>query len=114
MISRILSVAAPLSVYVTLVVLAIGLWRQRKKLEWFAILPATGGLLASFIFLPPVHRLFFDEDIYINIASNLSHAPVAQITLVGSPDEVGVSSYYKEPSGWPVMMSLVFVITGQS
>jgi hypothetical protein len=114
MIPRILSIAAPLAVYVTLVVLALGIWRARKKLDWLAIVPASAGLLASFIFLPPTHRLFFDEDIYINIASNLSRAPVSQTTLAGSPDDVKVSSYYKEPSGWPVLLSLVFIATGAS
>lgn len=114
MIQRILSIAAPLWVYATIVVLALGIWRARKKLEWLAIVPALAGLSASFLFLPPIHRLFFDEDIYINIASNLAHAPVAQLTLAGSPDDVEVSTYYKEPSGWPVLLSLIFLLTGQS
>jgi hypothetical protein len=114
MIARILSVAAPLWVYATLVVLAVGIWRARKKLEWLALVPAVAGLLASFIFLPPIHRLFFDEDIYLNIASNLSHAPVAQITLLGAPDDIQVSSYYKEPSGWPVLLSFAFLVAGRS
>ena len=114
MIARILSIAAPFWVYMTIVVLALGLWRERRKLEWLALVPAIAGVLASFIFLPPVHRLFFDEDMYINLASNLAHAPVAQLTLLGSPDDVQVSTYYKEPSGWPVMLSFVFLVTGLS
>lgn len=50
MIPRILSVAAPLFIYATLIVLAAGVWRQRKKLEWLALGPAVAGLLASLIF----------------------------------------------------------------
>lgn len=114
MIARILSIAGPLWVYATIAVLAVGLWRQRRKLEWMAIAPAAFGVLASFAFLPPVHRLFFDEDLYVNIASNLSHAPVAQLTLLGSPSDVQVSTYYKEPAGWPTLLSLVFLLTGPS
>jgi hypothetical protein len=114
MIPRILSIASPLLVYVTLAILLTALWHERRKLEWLALVPAVAGLLASFVFLEPVHRLFFDEDIYISIAQNLTRAPVAQITLLGSPREVQVSSYYKEPSGWPVLLSLVFLITGRS
>jgi hypothetical protein len=114
MIPRILSVAGPLFIYATLAVLGWGLWRERKKLEWLALAPALAGLIASFAVLAPIHRLFFDEDIYINIASNLTRAPVAQITLLGGPDDVEVSSYYKQPPGWPVVLSLVFLLAGRT
>jgi 4-amino-4-deoxy-L-arabinose transferase-like glycosyltransferase len=71
-------------------------------------------LVLSIIFVPPVHRLFFDEDIYISIARNLTHSPVNQLTVIGGPDDVQVSSYYKEPAGWPVLLSLAFRITTPS
>src|SRR5262249_44108034 len=54
----------------------------------------------------------FDEDIYIQIASNLAHAPVAQLALLGGPHNVEISTYYKEPAGFPVLLSLVFAVTG--
>ena len=114
MIPRILSVAGPLFIYATLAVLGWGLWHERKKLEWLALAPALAGLIASFAVLAPIHRLFFDEDIYINIASNLTRAPVAQITLLGGPDSVEVSNYSKEPPGWPVVLSMFFLLTGRS
>ncbi len=114
MLPRILSIACPLFVYVTLAVLISGLWRERRKVEWPGLVLAAAGLLASFAALAPVHRLFFDEDIYISIAGNLTRTPVAQITLLGGPDDVQVSTYYKEPSGWPVLLSLIFLITGRS
>ena len=114
MIPRILSVAAPLFVYVTFAVLVFGIWQARRKLEWLSLVPAAFGLIASFLFVPSVHRLFFDEDIYISIASNLRRAPVAQVTVLGGPDNVEVSSYYKSPVGWPLLLSLVFLLTGRS
>jgi hypothetical protein len=114
MIPRILSLASPLCVYITLAVLIAALWRERKNLEWQGAGLAIAGLLASFIFLAPVHRLFFDEDIYIAIASNLAHTPVAQITVLGRAGDVETSSYYKEGSAWPVLLSFVFLLTGQS
>jgi hypothetical protein len=114
MIPRILSVAGPMFVYATLAVLAWGLWHERKKLEWLALAPALAGLIASFAVLAPIHRLFFDEDIYINIASNLTRAPVVQITLLGGPNDVEVSNYSKEPSGWPVVLSTFFLLAGRS
>jgi len=114
MLPRILSVAAPLFVYATIGLLAWGLWHERKKLEWLALAPALAGLIASFAVLAPIHRLFFDEDVYINIGSNLTRAPVAQTTLLGGPDEVEVSTYYKQPPGWPVLLSLVFLLAGRT
>ncbi len=114
MLPRILSIAAPLFVYITLAVLVQGLWNERKKFDRIALALATAGLLASFMVLSPAHRLFFDEDTYINIASNLTKAPVAQLTLLGGPDEITVSTYYKEPAGWPVLLSFVFFFTGPS
>src|SRR5437867_12701444 len=114
MIPRFLSIAGPLWVYASLAVLVSGLWHERRKFDGLALLPALVGLTASLIFVSPVHRLFFDEDIYIGIAGNLTHSPVNQITVMGGPDGVEVSSYYKEPAGWPVLLSLVFLITGRS
>src|SRR6266850_1631787 len=112
MIARLLSIAGPLWVYASLVILVYGLWHERRKLDWLALVPAAVGLIASAVFLSPTHRLFFDEDIYINIANNLSQAPVNQVTVLGDPDSVQISSYYKEPPGWPVLLSRVFSITG--
>jgi 4-amino-4-deoxy-L-arabinose transferase-like glycosyltransferase len=112
--ARILSIATPLFVYITLAVLAVGLWEERRKFDRTALALALAGVLASLMLLDPVHRLFFDEDIYINIASNLTKAPVAQFTLVGGPEEIAVSTYYKEPAGWPVLLSNLFFLTGPS
>ena len=113
MIPRILSIASPLWVYASLAVVIYGLWQSRRKFDWLALAPAAAGLAASAFLLTPVHRLFFDEDIYIGIANNLTHAPVNQITLFGGPHDVQASSYYKEPAGWPVFLSLVFLVTGR-
>lgn len=113
-IPRILSVAGPLFVYASVVLVAVGIYRERHRLDWAAVALAAGGVIASFALLTPVHRLFFDEDIYIHIASNLSRAPAAQITLLGGPDDIQVATYYKEPAGFPVLLSLVFVLTGPS
>lgn len=114
MIPRILSITTPLFVYVSLGLLMAGLFRERKSLEWIGAAAALAALLASFALVSPVHQLFFDEDIFIHIASNLSHAPVAKVTLLGSSTESEVSSYYKSPAGFPVLLSLVFLFTGTS
>jgi 4-amino-4-deoxy-L-arabinose transferase-like glycosyltransferase len=112
MLLRFLSIGGPLWAYVTFAVLLYGLFLQRDKLELLALLPAAGGLLASALLLAPIHRLFFDEDIYINVASNLTRAPVSQVTVMGGPDDIEVSTYPKEPAGWPVLLGLAFLVGG--
>jgi len=114
MLSRVLSIAGPVWVYLTMAVLVYGIAQQRKRLDWIALVPAFAGLLASAIFLSPIHRLFFDEDLYINIASNLTRFPVNQVTVMGGPDDIQVSSYYKEPAGWPVLLSFALLAGGRS
>ncbi|HYR90579.1 MAG TPA: glycosyltransferase family 39 protein [Terriglobia bacterium] len=114
MIPRVLSLATPLFAYISIGLLAVGLYRERKSIEWVGGIAALVALIASFALVPPVHQLFFDEDIYIHIASNLSHAPVAQVTLAGSAQESEASSYFKSPAGLPVLLSLVFLLTGAS
>src|SRR5262245_28745428 len=98
MIPRALSIAGPPLVYVTLATLVTGLWYERRN-EWLSLAPAAAGLLASFVFLSPVHRPLFDEDAYISIARNLARAPIAQVTLLGSRDDIQVSTYHKQPPG---------------
>jgi hypothetical protein len=112
MLLRFLSIGGPFWAYATLAVLFYGLFLERKRLEWLALVPATAGLLASALLLAPIHRLFFDEDIYINVASNLTRAPVNQVTVMGGPHDIQVSTYPKEPAGWPVLLSLAFLAGG--
>ena len=114
MLPRILAFAVPLFVYTALVLVACGLYREKPKLDRWVLILIAGSFLASLAFRPNEHLLFFDEDIYTSIATNLSHAPVAQLTLLGGPGNIQTSSYYKEPAGFPVLLSLVFLVTGTS
>jgi hypothetical protein len=109
---RLLSFAIPLFVYVSLGLILWGLYRDRARLDRWLLALIAGAFLYSLALRPNEHLLFFDEDIYINIASNLSHAPVAQLTLMGTAGEVQSSTYYKEPAGFPAMLGLVFLVTG--
>lgn len=112
MLPRILSFLLPLSIYVALVLTAWGIYRGRQKPDRYAIVLGLAAFLASLAVRPNQHLLFFDEDIYIQIASNLSHAPVAQLSLFGGPKNIEVSTYYKEPAGFPVLLSFVFFFAG--
>jgi hypothetical protein len=112
MLLKILSIGGPLWAYATIAVLLYGLYLQRRRLEWLAVMPALAGFLGSAFLLAPIHRLFFDEDVYINVASNLTRAPVNQMAVLGGPRDVQVSTYPKEPAGWPVLLSLAFLVGG--
>ena len=39
---------------------------------------------------------------------------MAQLTLLGSPETVEVSTFYKEPVGYPTLLGLLFAVTGTS
>ena len=114
LIPRILSVLGPLLVYASLGLLLWALFKNRERLDRHVPAVIALALVTSFVFVDTSHRLFFDEDIYIQIASNLSRAPVAQLTLLGTPDTVQVSTYYKEPPGYPSLLGLVYAVTGVS
>ena len=100
--------------YASLGLLLWALFKNRERLDRHVPVVIALALVTSFVFVDTSHRLFFDEDIYIQIASNLSRAPVAQLTLLGSPETVEVSTYYKDPVGYPTLLGLLFAVTGTS
>ena len=112
MLPHILSIAGPIISSLTLALVVLSIYRLRRKLDPLALIPAGIGFAFSILLIPNVHLLFFDEDIYINIASNLSHAPIAQLTLLGGQDGIEASTYYKEPAGFPVLLTLAFLFGG--
>ncbi len=112
MLPRVLSVVVPLFIYTALVLVAWGIVRERRKLDRWCVILGISAFAASMAGRPNDHVLFFDEDIYIQIASNLSFAPVAQLTLFGASGASESSTYYKEPAGFPVLLSFAFLFTG--
>ena len=87
--------------------------RSTKNSLWLLLLLA----LALRLFLPPAgHRLFYDEDLYLNMGQNIAELGRTQNTLWGETF-YGIyknySSYLnKEPSGFPFVLSLVFTLFG--
>lgn len=114
MLPRILAFAIPMVTYTALALVGCGLYRERHNFDRWILILIAGSFLTSLALRPNEHLLFFDEDIYTNIASNLSHAPVAQLTVLGGPGNIESSSYYKEPAGFPVLLSLAFLVAGTS
>ncbi|MFH1351671.1 MAG: glycosyltransferase family 39 protein [Pseudomonadota bacterium] len=86
-----------------------------------------GMLLAGLVILaflttcyitPRTHRIFFDEDIYGNIAQNIALADQAGYCNYGTfeYDEYTPHwiTYNKQPSGWPLLISLAFQLFGSN
>src|SRR5262249_2226991 len=112
MFPRVLSITLPIFAYVSLLLLIFGLCRQRSRFDKWVPLIFVAALATSLSLRRNEHVLFFDEDIYIQIASNLSRVPAAQLTLFGGPNDIRSATYYKEPAGFPVLLSLIFAVTG--
>ena len=91
---------------------------------WFkrhARLLMLAGLLVAAAFLvygvaPQVHRIYYDEDIYGNVAQNIALTAKSGLCNYGTFE---YGEYYnhwmlynKEPSGWPFLISVVFQLLG--
>jgi hypothetical protein len=82
-----------------------------------AIIAVFGLVITAFV-APRTHRIFFDEDIYINSGQNMAALNQAGVCNNGG-NEYGQYycneiNYNKEPYGWPFLISLVFRIFGVS
>ena len=84
-----------------------------------AILLAAGVLLGFWLVsfaAPRTHRIFFDEDIYANIAQNIASADKAGYCNYGTFEYGEYQplwiAYNKQPSGWPFLVSIAFLLGG--
>ncbi len=74
------------------------------------------GLIINVAVVPRVHRIFYDEDIYENIAQNIAYLKKAGMCNDGMNDH-GIYQCYsleynKQPNAWPYLLSVVFQIAG--
>lgn len=82
-----------------------------------ALIILTGMILTCFI-APRTHRLYYDEDIYLNIGQNLACLKKAQMCNEGY-NSYGVyqcyrGEYNKQPYGYPYLLSVVYRLFGIS
>jgi len=77
-----------------------------------------GGVAFAAVSLwpPKTHRIFYDEDIYQNVAQNIALEGRAQMCNEGvlAFDEYDCfgAEYNKEPNGYPFVLSLAYRVTG--
>ncbi len=91
-------------------------WRFLNSPGLYLLLILVAGLLLVSQVAPQTHRIYYDEDIYANMAQN--------IALTGQTGMANYATfeygeyfihwllYNKDPSGWPFLVSLAFQLFG--
>ncbi len=89
----------------------------KKQIVFLTLLLVSAFALAAFV-APRTHRLYYDEDIYQNIAQNLSELHKAEMCNEGFTEydvyNCRSGEYNKQPYGYPHFLSAAFRIFGRS
>lgn len=117
----------PIVLWANLLLCAFGLWWSRNELlrSFREIsIPIRNRLLALFflslllgsLVAPHTHGMYFDEDIYLNVAQNMLLDGKSEVTNNGYfrwDDYYCVEGYLnKQPNGYPALVSALFLLTG--
>ena len=82
---------------------------------WLLLVFIVGLVLASQV-APQIHRIYYDEDIYANMAQNMAFTGQSGMANYGTFEYgeyfVNWLGYNKDPSGWPFLISLAFQLFG--
>jgi hypothetical protein len=80
------------------------------------ILMAILAILSTSLLAPRIHRIFYDEDIYNDIAQNIAHQKKAVMCNEGYYEnnelQVIAEEYNKQPPAYPYLISLIFRTLG--
>ena len=83
---------------------------------WYPLAVGLLALAAVRTIPPPTHRIYYDEDIYENVAQNILWMGRAQMcnegTIEANTFRCDASEYNKEPNAFPFLVSLAFRLTG--
>ncbi len=86
-----------------------------KKIYWIMLLLVLiMGFGLRYHVTPATHRLYFDEDIYLNIAQNIVNDGRAIFCNYGIPEKCYAGELNKQPQGLSVGVSVVYFIFGVS
>jgi hypothetical protein len=82
----------------------------------YLLMILIAGLLLVTLAAPQVHRIYYDEDIYANMAQNIAYTGQTGMANYGTFEYgeyfVNWLLYNKDPSGWPFLIGLVFQLFG--
>jgi 4-amino-4-deoxy-L-arabinose transferase-like glycosyltransferase len=80
------------------------------------VLIAILGVFSTSLLAPRVHRLYYDEDIYNDIAQNIAYNKQAVMSNEGHYENNTLQTvekeYNKQPPGYPYLISVIFRIFG--
>jgi hypothetical protein len=89
-----------------------------RKTLILALITALAAILITMFIAPRIHRIFYDEDIYLNVGQNIADLKKAGMCNEGRHRYGEYScnrmEYNKDPNAWPYLASLVFRIIGPS
>ncbi|MBW2428470.1 MAG: glycosyltransferase family 39 protein [Deltaproteobacteria bacterium] len=89
-----------------------------KKTWILVVLITLGGIILAAFVAPRTHRIFYDEDIYLNVGQNIAFLKKAGMCNEGGNlyGEYFCSQleYNKEPNGWPYLLSVFYRLLGAS
>ena len=120
-----LRMVGPRVLELTFLLMLIGVvWNRRSIVEslpkprWLPLV-VFGLALAAVIAIPPqTHRIYYDEDIYQNVAQNIVWHGRAQMcneaTIRAGSFQCDGWEYNKEPNGFPFLLSIGFRVAGVS
>jgi hypothetical protein len=87
-----------------------------SKSFFYPLAAGAFAFLAVALVPPQTHRIYYDEDIYENVAQNILWMGRAQMcnegTIEADSFRCDASEYNKEPNAFPFLLSLAFRLTG--
>jgi len=72
------------------------------------------GLGLRMVLVPQTHRIYFDEDIYEDIGNSIATEGRTILCNYGTPEKCEEGILNKEPTGYPVLLAIVYFIFGTS
>jgi len=86
------------------------LFKNVDKKIWIVLLVIfILGLYLRVFVAPHTHRLYYDEDIYLNIAQNIVKEGRAILCNYGTQEKCFEGIYNKQPNGYSFLMSVFFI-----
>jgi hypothetical protein len=126
-IQQLLKKALPWTLSVNAMAILFGIYLCRSDFARTVktLLNKTGGLLLllalaawliSTMAVPRTHRIFFDEDIYVNVGQTMALDFQAGVCDFGTFENGHYRphwiTYIKQPAGWPYLVALAFRLSG--
>lgn len=89
-----------------------------RRTGFMVLLIVLGGTLAAMFLAPRTHKIYYDEDIYLNIGQNIADLKTAAMCNEGEHVYGKYIcyrlEYNKQPNGWPYLISVTMRIFGTS